>query len=427
MDNDNTHIDSDFIDHSWQEMSTLLDQEMPVQKRKKRFIWLFFFGIGVLNLLGLTYFTKNNEAKLDAFTIQEASKIATNKITKNSNSHSSINVKKDAIKQVPTKSPDDIDAISTISTVTKNRSTAAKIPTAVEVSATEINSDEAKIPVQITTKPNVFVNKKEIKSASRWQTTTPLIAKLPVNTLKYNNDFVLDLTIPVLKKQQPKWRFGLYAGALTPKIGSFRAGLFTNIDLNKKWSVHFGIGYAKRTPTSSTNNNIELTNPTTEIFQEDNMDTTAGTTAFPSSNTTMSNGMELITNSGITYTNFHYFEIPLLIQYHIRSKLSFEIGGNFSYLYGYNFKYNNASFFSKNGDFVAAINNRTTDLSLINSSTIPTINLNFKGGVSYQLTKKINAYTNYHLSSYYLKSTPTSTFSEKRWQQIEVGIRYFFK
>ena len=53
------------------------------------------------------------------------------------------------------------------------------------------------------------------------------------------------------------------------------------------------------------------------------------------------------------------------------SKLSFEIGGNFSYLYGYNFKYNNASVFSKNGDFVAAINNRTTDLSLINSSTIP--------------------------------------------------------
>ena len=61
MNKEKEHIDSQFINHSWQEMSKLLDKELPVKKKKRRFIWVWFFGFGLLvSALTFQYFNQKN-------------------------------------------------------------------------------------------------------------------------------------------------------------------------------------------------------------------------------------------------------------------------------------------------------------------------------------------------------------------------------
>lgn len=434
MDKDNTHIESEFIDHSWQEMSTLLDQEMPVKKRKRRLFWLFFFGIGLLGIIGLAYYTigypLDKEPALKSLTIQKEGKVATAKTQPNNNSHSSIDSKKVSEKQAPAKSSDDIRRISTNTAITKTHPTAAKTPTAVGTGPPTDNS-KAQRSIPLKDKEQLQLTKNESKVANRFQTTLAPIATLPLNALSYNNHQSLGLTLPIIKKKPQKWRLGFYAGALAPKLGSFRAGLFTNVNLNRKWAIHFGLGYAKRMSTSIANRDKSLSAPLADIFEAEDMSTAAGASAAGNSTTT-TNEVDLTTNSDFNYSNFHYLELPILFQYKVHPKISLELGGSIGYLYGYRYQYNGASIFTTN----SIINNntlfgtRTTNLSQSDIGTINRVNLTFISGINYQFSKNIVGYTNYQLSNKYLNTANISTDdfnSSQRWQQIEVGIRYYFK
>jgi len=81
MGKENQHIDSEFIDNSWQNMSQLLDKEMPVQKKKRRFLLLWFLGLAVLLTLGGIYFTNQLNAPLDN---QKTNKLDSLKVYNNS-------------------------------------------------------------------------------------------------------------------------------------------------------------------------------------------------------------------------------------------------------------------------------------------------------------------------------------------------------
>ncbi len=423
MDKDNTHIDSEFIDHSWREMSNLLEQEMPVKKRKKRILWICFLGLGLLGLIGLTYFTEHQPTKLKSLPIQQEAKIVTTKIAQNSNSHSSITPKKVPKKQTPTKSSDDTRVISTIKKTTKIRPT-VKTPSTVGAGVSEQDISKEPSIIQKTEIKNQLLNKSKVNISKSLITEPALISGLTLPLLICENNQKQTFIIPIPKKNQQKWRFGLYAGALTPKLGSFRTGFHANFALNKKWAIHFGLGYAKRISTSALNDgNDGLNNSVAEA----DMSTTAGAPAPSGTGTGFSNEMEAMTNSSITYGDFHYFEAPILLQYTIRPKFAIKIGGNFSYLYGYSYQQNNISFFTKDASIKPSPDNRTANLSLANAATIRNINLSFIGGANYQITSRLNTYVNYHFSNYYLTGTTISTFPEKRWQQIEVGIRYYFK
>ena len=186
MDKDNTHIESEFVDHSWQEMAKLLDQEMPVKKRKRRVFWIFFLGIGLLSIIGMVYYRtdytiEDTKPTIKSLTIPKEGKVATAKMPLNNN-HSSINPKKVSIKKVPAKSSDDIRIIST--TVTKIHPTAAKKATAVGAGSLMTNS-EVKYSNSIEDKKIFLTTKEEIKTASSVQTVLPIIAPLPVNALPY--------------------------------------------------------------------------------------------------------------------------------------------------------------------------------------------------------------------------------------------------
>jgi len=414
MDKDNTYIDSEFVDHSWQEMSKLLDRDMPVKKRKRRLLWPFFFGIGLLGLIGIAYSMNDKEPILKSFTVQKEVSVVTNESPPIHNSQLSINSKKDFIKQPSTKSSDDIRAIST-----NKHPAVAKTLVAVGIGISKTkNNVKKQFPIQKTTNQDLLIGKNKIEKielVNKWQTAFSFIPQLPINELKHNQS--RGLTLPLIQKKQAKWRFGFYAGTLGPKFGSFRTGLFTNARLNKKWSLQFGLGYSRRIPTSITNEAEDLSSPLADVFTEEmemeDLNPAAGTFIDTSGNNT-STEIDLMENSTRSYTNFYYFELPIIVQYQVRPKLAIEVGGNLSYL-------------SKDVNAITIFDNSHSNLSLTNLSSIPTINLSLIGGVNYQINKKINVYTNYHYSGYYLKSTPISTFSEKRWQQIEVGIRYFFK
>ncbi|MFK7980224.1 MAG: outer membrane beta-barrel protein [Saprospiraceae bacterium] len=441
MEKDNKHIASEFVDHSWQEMSKLLDQEMPVKKRKRRFFWLFFFGIGLLGLISLVYYTTgatiDKEPPLKSFAIQKEDKVAATKTQLNKNSPSPINSKKGSVKQALAKSSDDIREISISTAITKIHPTAAKIATAVGAGSRIKNSQSS---IQSKDKKESLSTKKEIKAANRFDKELPIIATLSLSTLPYDNNQLLSLplTAPNIKKKSSKWRFGLYAATLAPKMGSFRTGLFTEVELNKKWAIHFGLGYARRIPSSKTANDKSLNAPfadTMEIEELEDISPTAGASSADTTINTNTNTMDLIPISAFNYRSFHYFELPILFQYKVRSKISLELGGSIGYLYGYRYQSEEASIFTTNSN---PLNNSLSGTRVANFNqaaigTINRINLTFISGLNYQLSKNIVGYTNYQLSNKYLKYTkpaniPADGFNlSQRWQQIEVGIRYYFK
>ena len=236
-------------------------------------------------------------------TIPKEGKVATAKMPLNNN-HSSISPKKVSIKKASAKSSDDIRIIST--TVTKIHPTAAKKATAVGAGSLMTNS-EVKYSNSIEDKKIFLTTKEEIKTASSIQTVLPIIAPLPVNALPYNTNHLLDLDLmpPITKKKSSNWRFGVYASTLAPQLGSFRTGLFTDVKVNKKWSIHLGLGYAKRIPNSNTNKDESLMGPSADALEAEDMNNTTAGTSTTTSGATTTNTMDLMTNSDFNLSLIH--------------------------------------------------------------------------------------------------------------------------
>ena len=439
MDKDNVHIDNEFTDHSWREMSKLLDQEMPVKKRKKRLVWIWFLGLGLLGLIGFAYLQQDNRQNLKSFPVPAITKKVATKSNDKKVTHQSLtsnkSIKKVSKQSISTKSSDNTSVISTIKNPTKQFPTAADTPTAVGVGISVLAQNDF-VKIKVASKSENGISNTPNTSQSTPKKLNfqfiPIVSLSPTLLAINNKEEISTPIFPI--KNSLKWRFGIYASTLAPKFGSFRSGLHANILFNHKWTLHFGLGYAKRisSTTSTANNNQEFASPIPDVIEMEDMNTTAGTGVgndpTPSTNPNP-NEIELIPNNqGITFSNFHYFEIPLLINYRIQSKFSLELGGSFSYLHGYRYQYKEASFFSNNADLSGAFDTtRSTDLSLANAPTISTINWTLIGGANYQLSNNLTAYANYHYSTPYLKAAAGTAPDKKRWQQMEVGIRYYFK
>ena len=436
MDKDNVHINSEFVDRSWQEMSKLLDQEMPVKKHKRRLIWLWFFGLGLLLLGGLVYYNQPTPRAIKAMPIPENPAIASTNSNKLKTPSTfkinplNTNNKKVPKKQAPRKSSDEHQAFQPIINLTET------IPAAVTNNAAVGNS-VGKSTRSDGSIPNLTSNLGKTENSNPRQLNKKIVvadlAILPNLPFALLSSKKRETNIPLFPtKIYPNWRFGIYAGLLVPQSGSFRAGLHANILFKPRWTLQFGLGYSKRIPKVI---NLSNSNPNTNLgaapieAEMDDMSTTVGANPAPTNNPTGTDptGIEAIATGGFRYTNFHYFELPILVQYTIRPKFSVEFGGNLSYLYGYNYQYNEGTFFTSSTNFDIFTTTRSTTFNQADIGTINKLEIAIIGGVNYQITNKINGYANFHYSSPYLKGTPTSSFSSKNWQQIEVGIRYYFK
>ncbi len=61
-DKDTYNFDDNFVEKSWKDMTVLLDKEMPVKKKKRRFLWLFLF-LGIS--LPVLFYVFSNQKTFD--------------------------------------------------------------------------------------------------------------------------------------------------------------------------------------------------------------------------------------------------------------------------------------------------------------------------------------------------------------------------
>lgn len=454
MKKEEIHIDSDFIDHSWQEMAKVLDEEMPVKKRKRRFIWLWFLGIGLMLGIVCEYYRHTTQPAI------VSTKIAEKEISTHSNSpHQPNEVPSTTTKTTihnsldltdNKESSDDVSTTSIIKKLTFTSSSEAKQPTLAS-EAGILNPS----PTERTNAKNDYANYTPISNFKPIQTEQLLLetkSKIKASKQVSFVDNLPSLNFPPLKirslpvtftlfHQMPpsKWHFGIYAGKLIPKLGSFRAGLHAQYQFNSKWSLFFGLGYSKRVLTSPLgNSNQELdattTVTTTELPEADdtmmgNSSGTAGTgPAPPPISEPVPDPADVLMGTTIRIENIHYVEIPLLLQYQLNPRLSIELGGQISRVYGYRYYTNQisnaGSFFTSDLNATKSEFTRTSNTNITNISAWE---LSALGSIGYQLHPNLQAYSTFHYGvNSYLKSGIMENNAPKR-RQIEVGIRYYFK
>lgn len=451
------HIEEEFADLAWQNMSTLLDKEMPVKKKKRRSVfWFWSIALSALFVLGWTYWQSTNVPVVNAFPITKNQSSIIAKNTPPNTDKSTIKiiesknekiVKQESIKY-PTstkrsnKSPDNTPVISTIKRLTLTSSSAEVIafPSA---DASSLRHEKRHIINQVKESNSLAKSEKDLLILKKENFTNQL-SIIPTDFKKLTNfekvptlSFItfpisqnsLEETIPILKNRlKGKWKYGIYAGILAPKIKSFEAGLHVRYQLNPRWSFHTGLGYSKRKwnygqaiETLST----EEMDPSSPLPDE-NMDNTGATGT--SAGTGTAGGLDPIGTinldllENLIYTDFHYFDLPVFVQYRVSPRWSLSLGGQISRLYGYHYEQEDRTYFS-NG-----FSNNNADLRnstfAINETPLNKWNYSAIGGTSFALLPKLELYTNYQFG---LNPRFKLNSDNSKWMQGSIGVRVYFR
>lgn len=448
MDKEKIHIDEEFLDQSWANMSAILDQEMPVKKRKRRFIWLWFGGLLALTLVVFAYLNNPFYNKKEIVPINTNKTIETEKQKTKVADNQLIDLKKGNTSKpqisTSTKSTDTPNSVNVINTI-KNLTLASTSESTKSIIDSEagIFENGSRLPIE-TNSPDNSLNKSTKNSNNSIENNSKIRIENTFNNRKsiadfppipnlnfspfYNKELSLSFpTFPIKKKGN--WHFGLYAGKTYPKFGSFRTGIHAQKVFNRKWAIYFGLGYARRVAkisssgdqtlnTDASTNNLPIGTPETEdtMTSPSASQDPFGTTAEP----------EFIATYSIAYQNFHYFELPLLVQYQLNARWSLELGGQVGRLYGY--RYTN----SVDGSSTFNTDLSFSTLEIVRSSgafnlDIAAWDIAALGGTAFQLNPQFQIYSNYRMSlNNYLNSSTDAT-NQKKWRQIELGVRYYFK
>jgi len=448
MDKEKIHIDEEFLNQSWANMSTILDKEMPVKKRKRRFAWLWLSGLLVLTLVVFAYLNNPfNEEKV-IVPINNKKTIESEKPKTKIVDHQLIDLKKESVQKTPistsTKSTDTPNSVNVINAI-KNLTLANPSESTKSIIDSEagIFVDGSRLPIK-TNRPDNSLNKstrnlnRSIENKSKLNIENTLNNQKftanfsPIPTLNfspfYNQDLSLSFpTFPL--KNKGSWHLGIYAGKTFPKLGSFRSGLHVQKVFNRKWAIYFGLGYARRVTKISSNGdqalNADASSNNLPIGIPEMEDTLTG----PSTNqdpfgTTFD--PEFTATTSIAYQNFHYFEFPILVQYQLHRRWSLELGGQLSRLYGY--RYTNLS--DGSSTFTTDLSFSTLDMvrssGSINSD-IATWDFAALGGTAFQLSPRFHIYSTYRIGLNNYLNNATDPTNQKKWRQIEFGVRYYFK
>ena len=424
MDKDKIHIDNGFIDQSWEEMTKLLDKEMPVKRKRRPFFWLWFLGIGLVTSTLLVY-----NWEVDTATKKESPTLPVQKEFP----HKGVNninkpIEKELNKVVQSlkneESSDKIHAFNfknkpNIASPKMNLNTIKDAGAGNELSLkketfifSELNKEEHHSP------SNTQLNNQEEKInhdffipktlANFNQLPKSSIAPLPLNSK------IIPIEISFLRPKK-SWNIGIYAAMVYPSLGGWNGGVYSSWQFHPRWSLFTSFGYTKRKISSSTNDEaLALADVSSTMEMQENADLP------PATSTTAPNNpmdfMDQLSNPN-SYNGFYYLTLPMLVQHQTTPRLSLELGGQIGRLIGVQFQQNGQQSFTTNfGSFT------NLDTRVQNNTTLSRWDYGLVGGANFKIAPKLKLTANFHYSlNAYLQIEDANT---KKWRQIHLGLRY---
>jgi hypothetical protein len=432
MDYENKHIDQEFIDQGWQQMADILDKEMPVKKRKRRFLWIWSFGAAATVAIAVLFFNSfDANQSIQSLPIpQNAQKtIAANQkpiqpfnetiavtpaISEKTTTSPSIAATEQKNPIINAKQSNNSKQFSTIATETFDHLNIEKSPA---ISNNESQSNALELSKHTT--------------SSLSENNTVLLSKKENNLLIINKLDLLPTPLiifdsrhetipPPILKQRSKWNFGGYAGLVAPNFPSYRFGLSSQFNFSPQLALHIGLGYSNRKFKENISIEVETSTPAPE-----------NTTANSDPNNPDPTTSFVPTNPAIvplTFNRFHYFDLPITLQYKISPRWGVSAGAQLSHLYSHNFQNQGQEEFasepSVNVDLTGSSNGKMNmSTNQISYQTKPW-DMAIQAGFFYQISPKLKLEANYRSSiNNYLEIAG----HQYNWKQMDIGIRYYFK
>ena len=327
-DQNNYQPDKQFTDQGWNEMLKTLDQEIPVQEKKRRgFFWLFpFLLVGVVASVWVFY-PKNKEVEI----VQSQEVVFDQNQNNDQNQNSETNVE------------------SNLEIINKNIATENQTN---ETNNLPVGNSKAKIDTNFPSiiessnplLPQLIEVIVPVEKTKLIEEQEPL-ARLKKEVQLINPNFI---TIELQKKEQlaieekefffkektmikkskltkRKTEFGVFAGvgadfANVKKIG-LTGGGFVHFPIGKKLGLRTGLGYAllqKELPYSFVGNQDALLSP-------EFLDVSVATPP-PFSTVAVQSSSDFILEK------FHQLDVPILLTYSPVKKMQIQLGANVSYL-----------------------------------------------------------------------------------------------
>ncbi len=366
----------------WEVLLQTLDREMPVERKRRPFLWLVFL-LGLI-ALGSGFWHLNTKSPVKTLDKTESKPIVEtdlNKYTEGVANDLSLNKSNKAVENTIVQNSVNDLSLNKSNKVIENTIVQNKTN---DLSLNKSNKVVENIIVQnnssnlsLNNKTKVIENNKDIEEVS-------FLKPLKIEPLSIEQDTNLKIEPkPIIGKLislqiKNKLRLGITTGVHTEKgqqFDGFQVGLVVFKPLNRHWSLGTGLNF-RQTHTSG---------DSISYFKKENL---------ANASTSSSN---LQSGTPISLDKLYYLELPLTIQYHFKNKFAFSTGLKTSYLVGQSVKTNGTAVYFVNSGFGGT---KSFDLlSQVNTSTLglKRWDVSLMGGFSYLPTRHIQLDLRYDL------------------------------
>lgn len=323
-DNNKNPLDDQFFDQAWENMREALDREMPVKKKRRRFLpWFYLMAGAVVGLFFWIGISSLNQNDLEHLTANNSNVSPIVKIDNKANTTTSIDLENTQTNNTITKN-------SSIQNEKKSNNVPQQIITKNHRSTTAIvpqqNIYNKTNPTTLNNSDNPIPQKNKLINPN----IPPLAMLNSVNTLLENQEDLLDIKLKedYLKIKEPenlcppkrKIGFEINAGlaydfSAPKKIGFTTSGL-VHFPIGEKWGIKTGLGYS----VLAKNEKFSVSENQEVILAQNNP-----TTSFADLSLYRLNVQE-----DYVLKNIHYLEIPLAATFEINKKWEILTGVNLS-------------------------------------------------------------------------------------------------
>lgn len=404
----------------WKEMQQILDQELPVEKSKKRFApWFWLTGMAAISVLVAVLFFMNN-----APNHQDAKPIVSDKITNVATDSNTKTNKKENF-ETSTKKEISNEEITTKEVKISNERTAVKkesISNIEIVNPTIITTDIVKPttilkPTSTNTMDQKVINQYEhfisetMSLTCNEPTVSPVtktakhVEQLSINLADLDYDYlkkppvepILLKSIKPLKERKLKAQWAMNVGVLStnqPRIHGGSVGGQVQFPVSKKWALKTGLTYR-----TFKVDEILVNESTARSLTLNNRDSIAGTGSDPSGNSILLANIGEATYNTQTkkfefkFTNwYHFLAIPIEAHFQINKSNNLWIGTEASYLLNADQQNSAADLLNWGTQSNDPGFSYTTDFA----PSIPRIDLGVSVGYQYQISQKLGVNLSYH-------------------------------